>query len=828
MPYVAGLTLRDRIAREGQLPLADTLKIAREVAGALSCAHASGIVHRDMKPANILLAGYPPAGGSLAQWHALVADFGVAHAMSTAGEATLTESGIAVGTPEYMSPEQGTGEPGIDGRADVYALGCVVYEMLAGSPPFSGRTVQATIARHRQDPIPSLRVVRPGVPPQVEAAVEQALAKARADRFSTAAEFAEALEAPDGRVVRPPILRAPRRTAWNRWSTGRVLGGALALVAALLWWWLSEHATVGSSTDPAWIIVADFLGPPEDPTLATAVRELVTAELDQSRVVAPMPRPLIAGAMTAAGLPDTASLSEDRARELAVRSSVRTVLTGSVLPVGVDRFSIVLRVTDADSGRTLFTVAKPASGRDLIPAVQSAAHAVRLALGERRSAIAANKPLVQVATPSFPAYRKYVEAVALTERGDAPGSNRLLQDALALDTGFAAAWATIATNYQTMRKLDSAGLAIGEALRRPARLSDAQRYRLQADAAYMVRYDIPAAIRWYDLLLQIAPRSISGHNNRAVLLYTLGRYDEALAGFRSTEDLEPFGDEQAQIEIFNQMATLLALGRESDAMSTANRLREPFANWAGQLLATYAGRWSAAESLAAVPVRDPGTPAWLKLPAITMLAGARAARGATELADSELRAAAATTDPSAQHWFSQALLLLAAASGRSPGPPPPSLWADTSTGGLVTGGLWAALAGDTLRARNRLEALRRRPAEQLRRLGHGPVLLSGYLLAAEGRWSEVTRQLGAAAMTGELDGGDLDQVSGMAVRWLTAEAYEHLGRPDLAAAMYQMVLDPRRTPFSHLALRGLVHSFASQRLALLHARMDSHDTAPVH
>ena len=695
--------------------------------------------------------------------------------------------------------------------------------MLAGAPPFSGRTVQATIARHRQDPIPSLRVVRPGAPPHVEAAVEKAMAKVRADRFTTAAEFAEALEA-------APVPEATLRPAVQRWSRPGSLGalGVLALVLALLLWWLPRRAPAGPSADPALIIVADFLGPPGDRTLATAVRQLVVAELDQSRVVAPMPRPLIAAAMASAGLPDTTSLSEDRARELAVRSSVRTVLTGSVLPVGEDRFSIILRVTDADSGRTLFSVAKAPFGRDLIPAVQSAAHSIRLALGERGNAIAANKPLVQVATPSFPAYRKYAEAVALTERGDAPGSNRLLQDALALDTGFAAAWATMATNYQTMRKLDSAGLAIGEALRRPTRLSDAQQYRLQADAAYMVRYDIPAAIRWYDLLLQIAPRSISGHNNRAVLLYTLGRYDEALAGFRRTEALEPFGDAQAQIEIFNQMATLLALGRESDAMSTARGLREPFANWAAQLLATYAGRWSVAESLAAVPVRDPSTPSWLKLPATTMLAGAHAARGATELADRELRDAATITDPSAQHWFSNALVLLAAASRRSPGPMSPSLRADTSGGGLVAGGLWAALRGDTVEARRRLEILMRRPQAQLRRLGSGPLLLGGYLLAAEGRWNEVARQLGAAAMTGELDGGDLDQVSGLAVRWLTAEAYERLGKPDLAATMYEKVLDPRHLPFSHLALRGLVHPFASRRLALLGGPMNTRDTAPAH
>ena len=142
-----------------------------------------------------------------------------------------------------------------------------------------------------------------------------------------------------------------------------------------------------------------------------------------------------------------------------------------------------------------------------------------------------------------------------------------------------------------MRNLDSAGFALAEALKRPDRLGDAQRYRLEADAAYALRYDIPAAVRWYDLLLQVAPRSISGHNNRAVLLYAIGRYDEALAGFSRAEELEPFGREEKEIEIFNQAVTLLALGRDADAATTSRKLREGlFADYAAQLLAVYQGR----------------------------------------------------------------------------------------------------------------------------------------------------------------------------------------------------------------------------------------------
>src|SRR5256884_1599253 len=183
MPFVEGESLRDRLNREPQLPIDEAVRIAREVATALSHAHGHNLVHRDIKPENILLSG----------GEAVVADFGIARAIVAAGAGKLTDTGLAVGTPGYMSPEQATAQEHVDGRADTYALGCVLYEMLAGHPPFLGTTAQEVLARHTLDPVPPLRTIRRAVPPAVEHAVFKALAKSPADRVPSAAAFSQAL-----------------------------------------------------------------------------------------------------------------------------------------------------------------------------------------------------------------------------------------------------------------------------------------------------------------------------------------------------------------------------------------------------------------------------------------------------------------------------------------------------------------------------------------------------------------------------------------------------------------------------------------------------------
>src|SRR5438309_9494348 len=191
MPVVEGQSGRDRLNHEKQLPIEDAVRITGEVASALDYAHRHGVIHRDVKPENILLH----------EGQALVADFGIALAVSAAGATRMTESGMSLGTPHYMSPEQAMGERELTARSDVYALGAVLYEMLSGDPPFTGSTAQAVVARVVTETPRPLLPQRHTIPPHVEAALLRALEKLPADRYATAAQFAEALSRPGAATV---------------------------------------------------------------------------------------------------------------------------------------------------------------------------------------------------------------------------------------------------------------------------------------------------------------------------------------------------------------------------------------------------------------------------------------------------------------------------------------------------------------------------------------------------------------------------------------------------------------------------------------------------
>jgi len=247
MPYVEGETLRGRLERERQLPVADSVRIATEVADALEYAHKRGVIHRDIKPENVLLH----------DGRALVADFGIALAVQEAGGQRMTQTGLSLGTPQYMSPEQAMGERTVDARTDIYALGAVTYEMLVGEPPFTGPTAQAIVAQVMTASPPSLSSKRTTVPPNVDEAVATALQKLPADRFGSAAEFAHALSDPvqSGR-------RRGVRAATGAHGTSRAILATLvvlAMLAGLAGGYVIRRVT-GSSADNG-VVVSTLLAP---------------------------------------------------------------------------------------------------------------------------------------------------------------------------------------------------------------------------------------------------------------------------------------------------------------------------------------------------------------------------------------------------------------------------------------------------------------------------------------------------------------------------------------------------------------------------------------
>ncbi len=348
MPFVRGESLRDRLDRDGPLPIDDAIQIVLEVADALGYAHTQGVVHRDIKPENVLLAG----------GHALVADFGIARAVTEGGGQKLTQTGMAVGTPVYMAPEQSMGEV-VGPTSDLYSLGCMLYELLAGEPPFTAKTAHALMARHAMETVPSIRIVRNTVPEEVEDTIFAAMAKVPADRPQTATQFAEMLGMPLGATAsRRSSIRAtasrrvptqavpasqPERPRWQR--PAMIAGGALVLVLAAVAAFRGLPFGKGGSgttaTDPlakrVAVLYFEDLSP--DKTLgpvADGLTEALISRLGQVRTLTVVSRNGVSPYRGSEAQPDS----------IARAVQAGTLVVGSVEPAGSLRVRVSTRLLD--------------------------------------------------------------------------------------------------------------------------------------------------------------------------------------------------------------------------------------------------------------------------------------------------------------------------------------------------------------------------------------------------------------------------------------------------------------------------------------------------
>ena len=531
MPYVPGETLRARIDREGQLSADDAERIVREAGEALDFAHALGIVHRDIKPENILLL----------EGHAMVADFGIARAIDSVAE-RMTATGIVIGTPTYMSPEQAAGDPRLDGRSDQYALACVLYEMLTGAPPFTGPTAQAVIARHALDPAPPVRTVRPDLPPGFDDALRRALAKAPADRFPTATSFARALRAePSARRARP------RR---NGIAVGVMIGIAALLVVAYgantrRWSSTGTPATPAAAANRKRVAVLPLrsVSPnPADQYFAEGMTDELISTLSNIGEITVIARSSIA-AYSAAG-PGAAS-------RIAKALDVGSIVEGSVRKDG-QQLRISIDLSDATTGVSRWSHTYDKRLTDVFGIQRDVALAVANALTVELLVREASQ-LRKLPTNNVAAYEAYLRSTVLVN-GEHPNTTaaldstiRLLRSAVQLDSGFALAWAALSNAYSSRlfaygtqaRGRDSATFAYSRALALDPALAEA--YLARSNLAYTreAGWNLDGALR--DLVHSVAlkPGLARAHALLALLLLHTGMIAEAQREFDLTLALDP-------------------------------------------------------------------------------------------------------------------------------------------------------------------------------------------------------------------------------------------------------------------------------------------------
>jgi len=600
MPYVEGESVRARLAKGASLSIPEVISVLRDVARALVYAHEHGVVHRDIKPDNILLSG-----GA-----AVVTDFGLAKALTAArrepGQSTLTQLGTAVGTPAYMAPEQVAADGSVDDHADMYALGCTAYEMLAGMPPFTGANIHQLLAAHIELEPRDIRQLRPKIPAALAELVMQCLEKTPADR-PTASDMLRRLETvatatvtvaaessapaltrraflfyaiafiavavvaraavsltglPDwafaGALIVMalglPVLiltalgRSPHLT-WRRAAIGGVmaLGSFIAIVAGYMTLRLLGIGPAGSllaagrmqPKQP--VLVADFRSPGPDSTLGGVVAEAIRADLNQSTAVKVVPPARITAALQRMQKPASTRLDVDVARDLARREGIGAIIDGEVRPLGAG-FLVSIRLTQTDSAQTLATFQQSAnSPADLIPTLGALSKKLRGKIGESLKDVRESEPLEQVTTSSLAALQKFDAANRALNEQNYARFKANMEEAIALDSGFAMAYRRLATE---MSNRGDAGRLTEFLMKKAVEHSD----RLVASERYLAisSYWLLSAHEDFDKAMDALQRVVEMDSSNANALNNIGlvyagrrQFRESLEWYERARDANP-------------------------------------------------------------------------------------------------------------------------------------------------------------------------------------------------------------------------------------------------------------------------------------------------
>jgi len=480
MPYVEGESLRDRLDREKQLPIDEALSIAAEVAGALSHAHEHGVVHRDIKPENILLK----------DGHALVSDFGIAKAVTEAGGEKLTQTGITVGTVSYMSPEQGAGERDIDGRSDLYSLGCVLYEMIGGVPPFTGPSDQAILARHSLEAPPAVSTIRTSTPPGVEALIQQSLAKNPVDRFKTAEHLRVALTDPNAVATGTGSqLQRKLKTRMARAGIG------VAVTAAVVFGvWRVLPTDSGFDAGVVAVLPFEVADSMERPLDAVSITNLLRSNfgyLERYRVVQPARvRKAVEDLCPTARV--ERSCGSLVARELRSQYHV----TGTVTPVRGDSVQIVAYLTDEMEGRSIPPVSIRGSRADGYSLVRELFQELAVASASEGEPVVANAAL---STVSLDAFAAFLDG-ELYLKSDFDSAETAFRRATEADSTFALAWYRLALIRDWFEDAGASAQAAAQAEAYAHKLSAHDRRLLQGYRAHLHGDPLPAEAIYLELL----------------------------------------------------------------------------------------------------------------------------------------------------------------------------------------------------------------------------------------------------------------------------------------------------------------------------------------